>query len=858
MQVGTLYTFFIVACIVVGFIAQATAQNPADTEIATAVSGDYFDQVTLFSDGRITRFTQMPIRVHISPTLKVLPYLAEIRYAMRTWEIASNGKIRFEETEVLEQADIGVTSIASGRLKLLDTPLGSAELVRLNDTRQYISHQPSVSTNSQERNRRNGVASSAVVSNQSGSRQPTADSRYPDSQFAVEVILVLESDDSIGELSQEEMRTVCLHEFGHAIGLWGHSPDDADVCHALATAQHPTHRDINTLLRLYNTPIDTPQHEIAIEVIKKELQTNPRQARTHYLLGAVYFDKGDMTLAIASFQECLGIDPNFEPARQRLIQAYQKTGQSPQAIRLVEQSVRSQQRDRSFRESADSYNYLGTLYYRQGDVGKAIQAFESALERSPHHKAAKRNLHQLLRQKAFNALERKAFDEATAYFQRAVHLDPQNATSYRLMADGYAHVSQFSKAITHYQKALEIAPDDAEARENLVQSYNNYGVTLRNNSEWDAAILAYRNALKLQPTYQLARTNLSDVLWQKANAHRQSGHATEAIGTYLELQKLHPDDTMLASLLGELYLKTRNYQAAISAFHKVYTTLPTDSQARHNLIAAYQQYAQALRNRRDYRTAVVQLRKAVDLFPTGINLRLSLAQAYQHIGKYEQARGELERILVDAPNNANARKELVNLQIRRGNALMNRKKYAAAVTVFEAIPASEKTIDMHNMIGYLYLVQNEHLSALATFETVLTKHPRNTVAYQNLLSIESQLDLVLDKAKTAAVPAPNADDISSDADVETTKPDPIAEKLSRVRCVLARCLMDRKQPKNAMEKYRQALQAKPYTPELQTLLIGTGRQLANQFRERDDGNSSETILRWVEELDNDGEETLEP
>ncbi len=70
--------------------------------------------------------------------------------------------------------------------------------------------------------------------------------------------------------------------------------------------------------------------------------------------------------------------------------------------------------------------------------------------------------------------------------------------------------------------------------------------------------------------------------------------------------------------------------------------------------------------------------------------------------------------------------------------------------------------------------------------------------------------------------------------------------------------MNRKQPKNAMEKYRQALQAKPYTPELQTLLIDTGTQLANQFRQRNDSDSRETIMRWVEELDNDVKETLKP
>ena len=839
MRIRKCYILFLFILTTVAFITPGTARDTADSPTET----DYFEQITLFSGGRITRFTEMPIRVHISPTLKALPYLSEIRYAMRTWETATDGKIRFQETETSEQADIRVNPTYSGRLGFLDTRLGSANLTRHSQGKSTVS-----STNTQAQ-RRDADQSSHPVGG--GSPAPSID-------FTVEVVLVLEGDGTIGELTQEEMRTVCLHEFAHAIGLWGHSPDDTDVCHATATTQHPTARDVRTLLKLYDTPLHTSQHDIAIDLLKKEIQTNPRLPRPHYLLGAVYFDKGDIASAITNFQNCLGVNPNYEPAREKLIQAYRKTGQSSQAVRLVEQRVKSQQGHRSFRDSAESYNYLGTLYYQQGDMDKAIQAFENALKRSPHHKTAKQNLHQLFRQKAFTALKRRAFDEATPYFEKAIRLDPENATTYRIMGDGYAHVSQFSKAIEYYQKALELAANDAEAQKNLVITYNNYGVTLRNNGEWDAAIRVYRDALALQPTYQVTKTNLIDALWQKANAHRQSGRSTEAIATYLELQKMQPDDTDISSLLGELYLKVRDYPAAISAFQQVHTAQPTNQQARHNLMAAYQQSARALRNQRDYSASATQLEKAVDLFPNDINLRLSLSQAYQHVGKYEQATRELEQILGQDPDNANAKTELVNLQIRRGNALMNRKKYAEAIAVFEAIPASETTTDVHNMIGYLYLVRGEHLKALATFETVLAKQPRNAVAYQNLLSLESQLDVMLSKARAAAAPIPGTGEAAPTPDTVPDTPDPIAEKLSRVQCGIARCLMNRKQPKNAMEKYRQALKAKPYTPELRSVLIETGKQLTNRFQQQNDIENHNTIMRWVTELESNPKAPTEP
>ena len=174
------------------------------------------------------------------------------------------------------------------------------------------------------------------------------------------------------------------------------------------------------------------------------------------------------------------------------------------------------------------------------------------------------------------------------------------------------------------------------------------------------------------------------------------------------------------------------------------------------------------------------------------------------------------------------------------------------------IRTRHRVIDMHNMIGYLYLVQGEHLKALATFETVLAKSPKNTVAYQNLVSLESQLVVAVDTARTAAQSNPDTNEATPNPETGTHTLDPTAEKLSRVQCTLAHCLMNRKRPKNAMEKYRQALKAEPYTPELRAYLIDTGKWLATQFQKRNDTDSYETIVRWTTALDSNFKESIEP
>lgn len=791
-----LSTLFLIILILLVSIPHGTAQE----------SPDYFNHITIFSDGRITRFTQMPIHVYISPVIEESPYLPELRYAMQEWETTSEGLIRFKETDTPKEADIRVSWGYSSLIDVHDTRLGSAQLRRLQDTTKTFSHATGYTDIDKP------TQQSAVDNNKA--TESTENNPANKENFMVEIILMLEGDKAITELSQEEMRTVCLHEFAHALGLWGHSPHPGDICYPTATAQHPSQRDIKTLRKLYNTSIDTSQHDAAINALGKEIALAPRQHYPHYLLGAVYFDKGDMESAIGSFKDCLQLNENFQPAIEKLLQAYKETGQLGTAINLLEKRIKN-------KPSAADYNTLGIHYYRQGEVDRAIDAFKSAVDLDPFHKASKHNLHQLFREKAFYALKNKDFTSAIAFFEKIIQLNPLDSTTHMLMGDGYARAENYRTAIQYYQKALELNPVSRITKRGLARCYNNYGVNLRNSKRWDEAIAAYRKALEIQPKFRIARTNLGDAFWQKANNYRRAEQTDKAINTYLELQKLYPDDTRISSLLGELYLKKRNFSAAVAAFQKVYTAEPDAPQAQHNLIAAYHQSAQDLIERKNYQSAITLLQKAVVLAPTEPNLRVSLANAYQQIGDYKSAQEQLTHVLKDEPDNQQATAEQINLYIRRGNAFVAQKNFPAALAQFTEIPENDRDIVINNIIGYLYLVQNEFAEAITAFEKIVNKNPHNRTAYNNLVALEIQLTNRL---------------------FEKNKKD----KLIRTRCILAICLLHQNQHDAALTKYKQAKDSK--SDKHKRILFNTGKKLMQGFEAQNDAARSATIRGWLKEL----------
>lgn len=213
---------------------------------------DYFERMAMVSDGRLTRFTKLPITVYVEGLeFQGKKYAADLRYALKEWETWSDGLVKFQLTNLPQGANISVSWVRSLEAPDKEHPLGVSELHRTGQD-----------------------------------------------EFSVQMRIGLQERKSHKALTHEQMKTVFLHEFGHAIGLWGHSRNKLDVMYYAANALQPTPRDVNTLKQVYSHKLNYSLHAQSISAIKKEMRTKLEDARLYLLLGSIYADQEDYQQAI--------------------------------------------------------------------------------------------------------------------------------------------------------------------------------------------------------------------------------------------------------------------------------------------------------------------------------------------------------------------------------------------------------------------------------------------------------------------------------------------------------------------------------------------------------------------------------
>jgi len=170
-------------------------------------------------------------------------------------------------------------------------------------------------------------------------------------------------------------------------------------------------------------------------------------------------------------------------------------------------------------------------------------------------------------------LERGRVDEAIPHFQRALEIQPDNAVTHNSLGKVLQQQGRVDEAITHFQRALDIQPDYAIA-------HNNLGTALLQRGQVDEAITHFQKALESQTHDATAQAAACNNL---GNVFFQQGRVNEAIGEFQKAVEILPQFAQAHDNLGNVLFQQGRVDEAIGEFQKAVEILPQFAQAHDNL-----------------------------------------------------------------------------------------------------------------------------------------------------------------------------------------------------------------------------------------------------------------------------------
>jgi tetratricopeptide (TPR) repeat protein len=196
-------------------------------------------------------------------------------------------------------------------------------------------------------------------------------------------------------------------------------------------------------------------------------------------------------------------------------------------------------------------------------------------------------------------------EEAIRHYQQALRIKPDYAEAHSNWGAALAESGRPREAVERYQRALELKPDNPTTHVNL-------GNARRAIGQLQEALDHYQEALKIQPIYAEAYSSMGDTLqamgrglesvgyYQQslrlrpntATTHNSLGLALNAAGRHEEATwhcrqalKLRPDFAEAYNNLGVIAVSTKQYSDALEHFEEAVRLKPDYTTARDNLRA---------------------------------------------------------------------------------------------------------------------------------------------------------------------------------------------------------------------------------------------------------------------------------
>ena len=473
-----------------------------------------------------------------------------------------------------------------------------------------------------------------------------------------------------------------------------------DRAGALADAEHAAQlkpSDADAVLALAGAYLEDGQTQRAVALLRAAIARASDSVALRQVLAGIYVAGGDNRLAEEQLLELVGNRPRELTPRLQLAAFYTRTGRLDDAEHILRTAV-----------AALPASEEAKLAYAQFLVSQrsSIQG-EAALKALVEQEPANLEL-----QLALGGLEQRIGEapKAVATYRAIVTRDPRGpkgvAARDRIAAIDVLE-GKYAEAKSLIAAALEPNPRDQDA---LVLRAN---LSLREGDPV-AAIADLRGVLQERP-------DSVPILRTLARAHLANGAPLLAEESLRSALASAPRDVDVRVDLGQLLSRTHRAREAVTLLEETVRTAPgpDGTAARKALIEAYLAAGDLM----TARTAAEDLETMRPELPDGPYLAGVIAERQHRPG---DAHRELEHALSLQPSSTEALAAIAWLEFARG------QRTEAVARVRSAIERMPGSPDAHNLLGELYLAQQNYVEAIGALNQAVRLAPTWWLPYHNM------------------------------------------------------------------------------------------------------------------------------
>jgi tetratricopeptide (TPR) repeat protein len=413
-------------------------------------------------------------------------------------------------------------------------------------------------------------------------------------------------------------------------------------------------------------------YDKALELTRAGLEQFPDNAQLWTLQGIALASKGDNQHALPSFQRALKISPNNLAALAGAAQIEYQEGK-PGAVQHLNHLLELRPAEPT------AHAMLAVLEYRQGNCAAATPHFEKAGELLDSQLDA-------LHAYATCLVRLKRRDEAVTTFQRAVALRPDDAHERLILASLQLMEHKPQDALATVEPLLEAPDVSADALQIASTAYEDAGETPQAVSTLRQAILLaprnvslyldFANICFTHQSFQvgidvlteglLLQPKADDLLVARGVLYVQLAQYDKAEGDFERAYELNPNQSLSTAAQGLAAVQANDLDHALESVEAKLARKPNDPLLLY-LQADVLSQKGADPGTPEFQLAMQSARRAVALQPTLAAARGVLAKLYMQTGQYPEAIAQCRKALLIDPKDQTAVYRLIQALRKTGD-----------------------------------------------------------------------------------------------------------------------------------------------------------------------------------------------